>query len=160
MDTHLNARPYLAWPVVPCQGFRIMDAWGGGSFGAPRQGKPDGHPGVDCIGEPGDRIVMPIVGQVFHIGIAYPGEDLGSIHIKGVGIYDGWRVKLFYARAEMPRFAVLGQGITLGVLQDRAALATRRNSKRGPMTNHVHLGLWIDGKLVDPTDYLRRPLHA
>jgi len=138
----------------------MMDAWGGGSFGAPREGKDDGHPGVDCVGEPGNRIVIPILGRVFHIGIAYPGEALGSIHIKGHGIYDGWRVKLFYVKAQMPRYTMLGQGMTLGVLQDRAALARKRDPKRGPMINHVHLGLWIDGKLVDPTNYFRRPLHS
>jgi len=160
MDVHLSPKPYLAWPVVPYQGFRLMDAWGGGSFGAPRAGKENGHPGVDCVGEPGNRIVIPIVGAVSHIGIAYPGELLGSIHIKGVGLYDGWRVKLFYVEAVMPRHAVLGQGMPVGVLQDRSALARKRNPKRGPMINHVHLGLWIDGELVDPTEYLRRPLHA
>jgi len=138
-----------------------MDAWGGGSYGAPREGKEGGHPGVDISGEPGDRIVMPILGQVSHIGIAYPGiKDLGSIHLKGVGVYAGWRVKLFYAGATMPRYALLGQGMSLGVLQDRTALATLRNPKRGKMTNHLHLGLWIYDELMDPTEFLRRPKHG
>lgn len=153
MDTKL----YLTWPIEPFQDFRSMDAWGGGSFGAPREGKDDGHPGVDIVGKPGDRVLMPMPSQIVHIGIAYKGEVMGSIHLKGHGDYEGWRIKLFYAQAEMPRYAMLNRGFHLGVLQDRAALATRRNPTRGPMINHLHLGLWIDGEIVDPTQFLRRP---
>ena len=153
----LELQPYILWPVAPYQGLRGVDAWGAGGFGAPREGKDDGHPGVDAVGKPGDRLIQPIPGQLFHIGIAYPGETLGSIHIKGIGIYADWRIKLFYASTKMPRYSMLGQGFALGEVQDRALLATRRNPKRGPMINHVHLGLWIDDKLVDPTSFMRHP---
>lgn len=166
----------LLHPVVPFRGYRTIDAWGAGGFGAPRvkrrasgNGKLYTHKGLDCLANLGDHVIWPCEAEVVRFGRAYPDEapgradpsDLGSIHLRGRGELRPLRIKLLYL-APAP-FVVVGRrgvpGNILGIAQDRAAYARAQNPARGPMMNHVHIELyWVEpGEkplLLNPSHYI------
>ena len=166
----------LVSPVVPFQGFREIDDFGGGGYGAPRrkrcpkcdhdprceecEGKgyivyP--HKGLDVTGKEENRVVAVHSGRIAHVGYAYgPNDDLGTIHIHG----ETWRSRLLYVRlgSNLTKGMEVKQGELIGTLQDVAGYhqAKARPGKR--MTNHTHLDFWIKKGEVwvrtDPTPYL------
>jgi len=150
-------------PVQPHRGFRSIDAWGGGGFGAPRikDGKNYPHKGLDCISVPGDTIIFPITARVWppH-GQAYTDGscDLRSIHLRGEHQHDGLRINLLYVKPSVLSDSHGKVGDPLGAAQDVAAYHQSHDPKRGPMTNHTHMELYIlkDGvwQLVDPGPYM------
>ena len=150
----------LLCPVLPYRGLRGADSWGDGSYGAPRsrKGKPYKHKGLDIVTEPLDLIIAPFSGRLNRRGIAYAGSDLGSIHLAGVGLAAGYKVKILYARA-FPHFRpgyVFRAGEPMAVAQDVSGYhAGRQPNRRGRMKNHIHLELWkVHGdsnEVVDPT---------
>ena len=142
-------------PVRPFRGYRGMDSWGSGNFGASRGGRA--HKGLDLITVVGDVILSPITGTVDHIGIAYAGASLGSIHIEGTGEHAGMRIKLLYV---LPDPGVGGRrvkaGDRLGEAQDVASYwAAKEPGHTGAMTNHLHIETWLtEPQAVSPAQYL------
>lgn len=164
----------LVSPVMPFQGFREIDDFGGGGYGAPRrkdcpecekdprceecEGKgyivyP--HTGLDVAGKVMDQIVLPHDARIAHVGIAYAGSDLGSIHLHG----ENFRTRLLYVRiaSDLTKGMKAEQGDLLGTLQDVAAYHQAKSPGKR-MTNHTHLDFWIKkGEAwvrTDPTPYL------
>ena len=139
----------LIWPVVPYRGLRGVDRKGDGSFGSVRSqnGKKYPHKGLDILTEPGDVIVAPISGKIAHIGKAYSTGDLGSIHIMSGTM----RVKLLYVECSRYIGSDVVAGATIGLAQDVAGW------HGGGMENHVHLEVYDDLRLVDPSDWLINP---
>lgn len=151
--------------MSPYRGLRGIDPQGGGSFGAPRtkDGKPHPHYGQDFVTHPGDPCVSPCYGKVVHIGVAYPGSDLGSVHIhykKPLASRGEYLVKLLYVK---PEGIVLGYevagGDVIGVCQNVAAYHAERGHKG--MTNHVHLEVRKpDGTPIDPLTVVEIPSYV
>ena len=147
----------LTPPVVPYRGTRGMDSWGSGNFGASRDGGSRTHDGLDLVTVPGDAIVSPIRGTVVHVGVAYAGSNLGSLHIEGDAEWSGWRVKLLYV---MPDPGIGGRyvmaGDRLGDAQDVAGYHQAHNPDRpGAMRNHVHMEIRVtEPRLIDPAHHM------
>lgn len=159
--------PILTSPVVPYQGFRGVDSWGAGGFGAPRfhqDGKEDGghyaHKGLDFKALLEDTIQAVLDCVVSHNGIAYPNAELGSLHLDGTGDFDGLRVVLLYLKPSVDAHegAEFKQGDIIGYAQSVAAYWQAQHPERGLMTNHIHeevykkeQGIWV---LQNPANYL------
>lgn len=146
--------PRLGLPVSPYRGLRTIDAFGAGGYQAPRGDHR--HQGLDFRAEVGDAVVAPCPCIVNHIGVAYPGADLGSIHLDGMGDFTPIRLKLLYA---MPRVdtivgATFNAGDPIGTAQSVAGYWQSRHPERGEMQNHIHLEVEIDGRKVDPASYI------
>lgn len=144
-------------PVRPWRGTRNTDSWGSGVYGASRDGGNRAHMGTDFISVPGDEVVAPFPGFIRRLGLAYAGSSMGSLHIEGDGIFEGWWGKLLYVGANK---ALLGRhveaGDVIGTAQDVAAYwAAQKPEHVGLMTNHVHLEIIVTSpRNVDPTLYL------
>lgn len=159
------AHPSLLPPVLPYQGTRQIDGFGAGGFGAPR-GKRK-HRGLDFIGQPGDRVQVPLDARVTppH-GQAYADGtcDLRSIHLRGERAFVGLRVVLLYAAPEVANDSIVLAGAPLGVMQDVAGYHMKKAGESRIMTNHCHFELYeqVGGvwELRDPTDYLLIPRPA
>lgn len=168
----------LVSPVLPYRGFRGIDDFGGGGFGAPRRaacptclknGRESNcrecegrgfivytHPGLDVVGVEGDKTVAPHQAIVTHIGIAKADAKLGSIHMLG----DLFRSRLLYGSIceDLKVDASIEAGAPIGLVQNVAKYyETRRLGKR--MINHVHLDLWIkeNGRWVQTDPALHIP---
>lgn len=173
MPTSWSGHSQIVCPVVPCRGFRGVDDFGAGGYGAPRRkscpncgGKRCDvceqrgfvrypHAGLDLRTQPLDRIVAPHAGRIVHVGIAYPNADLGSLHLHG----ESFRSRLLYVRiaSNLSRGMEVEQGGLFGSAQDVASFHEARSSGKR-MVNHVHLDLWIRKEeawvRVDPAAYL------
>jgi len=148
-------------PVQPFRGNRGVDSWGSGVFGASRDGGSRQHLGLDFTSVTGDAVVAPFPGKVSHVGVAYPGSILGSIHIQGSGEFAAWRAKLLYVRPDAGLMGrVVEAGDVIGDAQDVATYwATQEPHRAGAMTNHVHLEIIVtEPRNVDPAHYLPHDL--
>lgn len=145
-------------PVLPYRGTRGLDAFGAGGFGAPRRkaGKAYQHKGLDFIAEPGDTIIAPFGAIVEPPGLAYADSNLGSVHLIGLGDWDGWLLKLLYV-AQREGLKHVAPGDPIGLAQAVAAYHEAKTPNVGHMTNHVHLELRGLGVLTDPTPYIKVP---
>lgn len=146
-------KPLIAPPVRPYRGLRGMDSWGSGNFGASRDGGGRSHAGLDCITVPGDIIVAPFPAVVSRLGLAYVGSNLASVHLKGVGTFEGWEAKLLYCEPD-PGLGgrTVAMGDRLGEAQDVAGYwKAREPGHVGDMKNHVHLEVRVtETRLIDP----------
>lgn len=144
--------------IEPHRGYRAIDAWGGGGYGAPRRkdGKSYPHKGLDFIAECGDKVVAPMDCEVAKVGVAYANTDLGSIHLHSPEM----RLKVLYVKPQIDCIAgaIFKVGDWIGSAQSVAGYHMAHEPHKGPMINHVHLevqvlegGVW---KLVNPALYL------
>lgn len=148
----------LASPVLPFRGYRGLDAFGSGGYGAPRDGGARTHPGLDFIGLEGDTGIAIMDAIVSQVGIAYPGSTLGSIHLRGEGDFGGLEAQILYGAplaGVVPGLHV-PQGAQISTVQNVAAYWEAKHPERGKMTPHVHLRLKRNGVVVDPTPYMMR----
>ena len=139
----------LKWPIQPNRGVRDRDEYGSGSFGASRDGGKRPHPGLDIVSSPGDNVVAMCPLEVTHIGLAYAGDTLGSIHLKGWDEWGAYTFKILYVEAEVTVGEILRVGEVIGVAQDLG--------ERYPgITCHVHLEVHTNNEAVDPLPLLER----
>lgn len=142
----------LRWPTQPNLGVRQIDAAGDGSYGASRDGGARQHIGVDLVCQIGADVVAPCVCEVTHIGVAYAGASLGSIHLKG---WDGWHAytfKLLYVAPEATVGEVLRAGEVLGTSQDVASYYAAKGIHG--MTPHVHFEVHTSNGPLNPLTLL------
>lgn len=153
--------PLLLPPLSPYKGTRQIDGFGGGGFGAPRNGGRRKHKGLDFLGESGasaqfvmDARIHPPSGQAYADGTC----DLRSIHLLGEGEYEGLRVTLLYVRPDIADGAHGKAGDPLGVLQDVAGYHMKKVGESRIMSNHCHFELYelVGGvwELRDPSQFL------
>jgi murein DD-endopeptidase MepM/ murein hydrolase activator NlpD len=147
-------------PVSPYRGLRTIDDYGAGGFGAPRRAgiQQYKHKGLDFLAEPGDVVVAPITGNIVHIGIAYPGSDLGSIHIVGSDEFADLKVKLLYG-LRLESLAV-GSVVTAGEQIATAQDVKHYHERQGGssrMMNHIHMELYRNSILVNPQHWTNIP---
>lgn len=121
---------------------REHDGYGGGHFGASRDGGSREHAGVDYEAEAGQTVVAPISGYVTKVGYCYGDEPgLRYVEIKNPALNLSARV--LYVRADVK----VGEAVRLGSPIGRAA--TLQDRYPG-ITDHVHLEIRDRGRTVDP----------
>lgn len=147
----ISAPTTLRWPAHPRRGVRHIDAAGDGTFGASRDGGTRQHLGLDIITHPGDNIVAPCSCEVTHVGLAYAGSFLGSIHLKGWDDWGGYIFKMLYCEPEVTVGEILVPGEILGSAQDLRAYYA---AKGIDITNHVHFEVHDATGAVDPLPLL------
>jgi len=145
----------LISPVRPYRGLRNTDAYGSGAFGASRGTRT--HAGIDMAAQPGDEVVAPCDGRVVHIGVAYYGSLLGSLHIQGTGQFADVRVKLLYVDADDGLTGSVTKGQKIGIAQDVASYWHMKSPKSGTMRNHIHMELMMR---CDPQRFMRLPAEV
>lgn len=129
---------------------RGCDPEGCGHFGASRGSRK--HMGVDIATKKGQAIFSPISGYLNRIAYPYPSDlSYKGIEIIGTGVHINLKVKIFYCTPVIKT----GNKVVAGVT--KVAISQAINEKYNPkMTNHVHLELYVDGKIVDPIKYLKQ----
>lgn len=124
------------------QGSRGFDRWGSGQFGASRSGGKRKHKGLDVIAKPGESVRSPIEGDVVREGMPYSNDPgYKYVQIRGTGEYEGYVVKLFYVKGYFSGRVRAGEKV--GIAQD----LTKRYKN---ITNHVHMQVKQNGKLLSP----------
>lgn len=117
--------------------------WVTSGFGprvSPFTGKPQAHKGIDIAAERGTQIVAPARGRVTFVGRKGP---LG----KAVEIDHGFGVKTVYGHCDAIHVK-RGERVERG--QWIAAIGSTGRST-GP---HLHYGIQVDGRAVDPRQYI------
>lgn len=143
--------------MSPWRGLRKIDAEGAGGFRAPRG--DHWHEGLDVAGEPGDDGLSPIDGKIERL--SYPYGNTGpnamrSVHIKGTGVYQGIRCKLYYVDPSVSVRQRVTRGQRLGTVQNVAAY----HNAEDRMVNHIHMEVWLavdPGPMLDMTGVCDAP---
>lgn len=148
-DLDLDGRGDLA--AVTTGAIRPKDVYGGGAYGASRDGGRRKHAGVDYVAVPGQSVHAPIAGEVTMIGDAYrrnSGLNFVEIRDRDTNL----RARVFYVDASIEIGDAVAAGDLIGAAQDLSA--------RYPagITNHVHVEILSPrGGHLDPTVLLPEP---
>ena len=155
-------RPLLLPPVVGLSETRQIDDFGSGGFGAPRDGGVRSHNGLDFRGSPGSEIQFPFDATISpDTGLAYEDSitPFRSIHLLGVGAFDGLKAKLLYVEPLVADGMTGKAGALLGTLQNIAGYYQCPHAPRKRMQNHTHFelyelvaGIWV---LRNPAQFLK-----
>lgn len=139
----------------PVRNFKIRDCdpHGCGGYEASRKRNgvsvSDGHNGIDIIVRPGESIVAPMSGKVRTLFV-----NSGSTDMKGIEISSGnVKMKLFYvAHQNLTTGQTILEGDFIGYAQDVAGYyGTPQMTPQ--MTPHIHVEVYVNGQIVDPTGY-------
>jgi hypothetical protein len=116
------------------------DNQGLGHFGAPRGGRK--HQGIDFLANPGSAIMAPISGIMRPLTVYSTDTRWKGVSIKN----NTTEVKIFYIHPLIVNNTHVYNGTRIGTAQDRASVSPG-------MKNHIHVEVYINGKLVDPSPY-------
>lgn len=125
-------------------GMPVRNGYIASSFGSrtdPFTGKPDFHPGVDFNGERGQDILAVASGVV-----AWSGRRSGYGNVVEIDHGNGYRTRYAHNLANVVQ---VGDPIRSGQLIARMGSTGRSTG------NHVHFEVWKDGRLVNPSTYIR-----
>jgi murein DD-endopeptidase MepM/ murein hydrolase activator NlpD len=150
--------PTIAWTVDingdgvadlanPCSNMvRGEDAFGFGNFEASRDAGARKHHGTDIIAAPGAIVRAPIEGEVTKMGAVYRNsEKLRFVEITNE--HSKLTTRVMYVTASVGIGDQVSAGEPIGFAQDL--------QQRYPgITNHVHVELRSQGRLLNPADYL------
>lgn len=129
-------RPPLSVPLV-----LRNDIQGLGHFGARRKNRK--HNGIDFLAQPNTAVFAPIAGTVRPV-IVYASDP----RWKGISIKNStMEVKLFYMEP-LAGLRTVTQGMRIGTMQNMAV-------PHPGMKNHLHVEVYLNGKLVDPSPYFK-----
>lgn len=121
---------------------RRVDTYGSGQFGAARGGHK--HQGLDISASPGTAIKAPISGIVTGESIPYANDPrYRGVAITGTGPWAGYTAKIFYVSGLFSGTVSAGQ--TVGYAQNL-------QNKYPGITNHVHLEVRYNNKIVNPSE--------
>lgn len=135
----------LVRPFSPLA-IRGFDSYGGGAFGASRDGGKRVHHGLDLIAKAGTIVKSTCKGVVTKIGWPY-ADDLSYYYIE-ITTPEGYQVRHFYVLPGVRLQEPVEAGEThLGIVQ----MLGLRYPK---ITNHIHLEIKNKGEYIDPTPYL------
>jgi murein DD-endopeptidase MepM/ murein hydrolase activator NlpD len=118
------------------------DNQGLGHFGAPRGGRK--HQGIDFLADPGSAIMAPISGILRPLTVYATDTRWKGVSIKNNTI----EVKIFYMHPLIVSNTHVYTGTRIGTAQDRASISPG-------MKNHIHIEVYLNGKLVDPSPYFK-----
>ena len=129
------------------------DAAGSGAFGSSRDGGSRKHDGVDLKVQEGQAVHAPFPAKV--VRYAYPyadNQDYKGLVLRGIEgtEYEGLEMKIFYVD---PFAGIVGAVVPAGA---PVAFAQAISQKYGnsAMTDHIHVELRMNNKLIDPTPFL------
>ncbi|XP_078347438.1 leukocyte cell-derived chemotaxin-2-like [Oculina patagonica] len=136
----------------PTNQIRGCDNYGCGYYGAPREGGT--HWGIDIVCTAGLWVRSPIPAEVVREAKPYAfGHDNYNkpfntgVLLEGTGDWDGYEVALFYVSKEVDSGEEVDAGEFVGYSIDRTV-------GNPGMTQHVHLQLYKNGYIVNPTPYV------
>ncbi|NER13541.1 hypothetical protein GWK08_08845 [Leptobacterium flavescens] len=125
---------------------RNCDPKGCGHFGASRGDHT--HRGIDFITSPLQVIKAPFDCKIVRYGYPYSDDpSFRLFEVRGMGEYSKYSAKVFYLNPLHDVGDSFKKGEPFAISDD----VRRRHG--GDITVHVHFELYIDGKLVDPTEY-------
>jgi murein DD-endopeptidase MepM/ murein hydrolase activator NlpD len=127
---------------------RGIDAWGDGSFKAPR-GKRT-HKGIDYHSEVNDAVYSPVEGRVTKLGYPYKPRPDDRIIYRYVEVTEpnGTRHRVFYIEPAVGNGIFVDTDTIIGLAQD---IQDRYTKPGKVMKNHVHYEIIDkDGNLIDP----------
>ncbi len=135
---------------------RGTDGAGSGEYEASRKHGP--HKGVDVLSTAGDQIVSPIDGYISKVGYRIYDDKcpyLVGIDIKGTGIYDGYKIRMFYVESDLTRLDTVSSGDVIGLQQslNNNCYPQKYSSDKYIMKNHVHVELYYNGIRKNPSNY-------
>ena len=136
---------------------RGIDGAGSGKFGAGRVSR--NHNGVDILSTDGDQILSPMDGYISKVGYRiYTNKCayLVGVDITGVGIYEGYKIRLFYVKSNLSKNTPVNRGDVIGSQQSLNNNCYPKRYNRGgeyKMKNHVHVELYYNGVLKNPSNY-------
>ncbi len=122
------------WPV---------QGWVTSGFGyrhSPFTGRREMHEGIDIVAPRGTPIVATAAGKV-----VYAGWKSG--YGRTVEIDHGWGVRTFYAHCERLR-------VNYGKQVQRGEVIATVGASGQATGNHLHYGVMVNGKWVNPSDYI------
>lgn len=122
---------------------RLCDPNGCGAFGSSR-GDRD-HNGVDIIAAPNTQINAPISGKIRTLNVYSSSNSMKGLEIENGNI----KVKIFYVNHGLLNGQYVKKGEKIGIAQDIAAYHGTPK-----MTPHIHLEIYVNNKLIDPTKYI------
>lgn len=131
----------------PCQAsVRGHDEFGSGLFQARRDAGARKHHGVDFVAAPGALVRAPIAGVVTELGAVY--RDTAKLRfVEVTNEVTKLTARVFYVSASVTMGDHLAAGDVIGLAQSL--------QQRYPgITNHVHVELRNQGRLLNPADYL------
>ena len=129
---------------------RGSDPYGAGYFGAPRGSRT--HAGVDYNVEAGQDVYAPITGKIIRKSYPYRNDlRFSGVVIEGVGALSHIKIKLWYFN---PIEAKVGKRILKG---EKIGVAQDLTTKYPTIENHLHMNLYVNGKLVNSVGYLQEP---
>jgi murein DD-endopeptidase MepM/ murein hydrolase activator NlpD len=124
---------------MPVRNGYISSRFGGRTD--PLTGKPDFHPGVDFNGTRGQDILAVASGVV-----AWSGRRSGYGNVVEIDHGNGHRTRYAHNLANLVQ---VGDPVRSGQLIARMGSTGRSTG------NHVHFEVWKDGRLVNPSTYIR-----
>ncbi|XP_078347407.1 leukocyte cell-derived chemotaxin-2-like isoform X2 [Oculina patagonica] len=138
----------------PSNQIRGRDNYGSGAYGASRDGGRRSHKGIDIVCTAGSYVYAPFPAKVRRVSKPYGrthkhwGKDFNTgIYMEGTGSWQDYKVKMWYVSKDVSDGTYVSAGSVIGTMKDRAAASPG-------MTNHVHVQLYKDGSIVDPTPYV------
>lgn len=128
------------YPPLPGKLTLRNDVHGAGHFGAPRGNRK--HSGIDFEANPNTPVRSPIGGTTRKLQVYAKDSRWKGVSIKN----DTVEVKMFYLNPLTSLPSTINRGDLVGAMQNRAAI-------NPGMKNHLHIEVYIKGKLVDPSNF-------
>jgi len=147
-DTTVNAWKFAI--ICGSNAIRGNDDLGRGSYGSSRNrnGKKGTHNGIDIVCSDGSNVYAPFDGKITRR--ARPGSKdcvNDGLKLEGSGTWSGYSAKIFYVHPNK-----IGQFVKKGhLIGSHLGLKCAYGSS---MTDHVHLELYKNGNLVNPTSFV------
>jgi murein DD-endopeptidase MepM/ murein hydrolase activator NlpD len=126
--------------ITDNQNVRGCDPFGCGSFGASRGSRK--HNGIDVVTVPNQLIKSPINGEITRFPFPY-GTDLSYTGIEIIN--SEYKIKIFYVTP----LVAIGKKVSAGEVIAKSQNISAKYSNE--MVNHVHLEVYKNGVLIDPT---------
>ncbi|XP_031548758.1 leukocyte cell-derived chemotaxin-2-like [Actinia tenebrosa] len=136
--------------ICCCNIVRQTDNCGRGTYGASRSGGRRSHRGIDIICPANSDVRAPFNATIIRTARPYSnnnGRHNTGVLMKGTGKWAAHSVKMFYVRKTVNNGDHVRGGSNIGVMTNMA------REYRCTMTNHIHVQLYKNNRIIDPTPY-------
>jgi len=123
---------------------RGCDKHGCGHFGAPRDSAT--NDGIDIICQPGSDVFAPFVGRILQAIRPEPNKEYAynnGLLVHGLQDYRAYQAKIFYMTPSRES----------GTMEAGDKIGTSVAQPHEHMIQHVHLKVYKDGVIIDPTSW-------
>lgn len=132
----------------PSNDLRGSDPLGSGAYGASRRGRR--HKGIDIKCSASSNVYAPFPGKIVRESRPYGNgqpHDTGIL-MSGTGSWKGYSVKMHYVVKRVSNGVSISGGSYIGSMTNMKAYF------RAGMTNHIHVQLYKNGRIINPTSYV------